>query len=474
MKILIRTVICLFLFYAATAFQSFLPEDDNEELVLTIFLLLTWISILLGFVGIWRPALAVPLLLLMIWQGEFTFVFFGQRLSYTDNLVVSELGLLLIIGMVLLSHREKLTHKYEIRKDFANVSDSVWKMPSPSEIFVLLVVAIHFANYFNSAVKKLGIGPNWWSWTLDSPTQEIMLAAKLQGTLPISHVNWLWTSVYEVINSNLFFFNFMTIFIQFIAVLAVFRIRWMIILTLLYDATHFIIFFVSGIFFWKWIVFNFAIVAALSTMRSKKLTNFLSTILVLLIALGGGVMLVFPSLNSTVSLGWYETSAATFSEIYAVTEDKKRYRIPSNYFLRSSVVIAQDQFENAAKINIGYPVFSQSILHEMVQKADDCTIEPVVIPNEVFLSERDKLANYLIRHQEYILSIVDSNGYFNYDLYPHHIWSNPFEFNEFKQLDKKRITGFEIEFRTVCMDYVDGNIETEELAKDNFYVPFKG
>jgi len=470
-KILTRSVICIFLFYGLTAFPSILPESNDQKLVLRIFSILNWISILLGLFGIWRPTLAVPMLLMMIWQRTFTDFFYQVQLPYTDNLVISELGLLLIIGLVVLSHAKRLSHSSDIRDNFSETDDLVRKMPNPSEIFVLLTVSIHFTNYFNSAIKKLLIGPNWWSWTLDNPTQEIILAAKLQGNLPISHIHWLWTSVYEVISSNLLFFNFMTIFLQFIVIIAIFRIKWMLILTILYDVSHLIIFFVSGIFFWKWIFFNFAIVAALDTFRQKTLSFAIPVVMFFIITVGGNLMLVFPSLSSSVSLGWYETNQATLTEMWAVTDDDKRYRVPSNYFLRSSVAIAQDEFESASKINIGFPVYSQSIMHDQVAKTRDCAVMPIDVPERIYLSERERLKTFLTLHQKYILSIVDDDGYFNFDLYPHHIWSNPFEFTDFRELDKKRIVGFNITFRTICMKYVNEIIETEEIAKDNFYVP---
>ena len=93
------------------------------------------------------------------------------------------------------------------------------------------------------------------------------------------------------------------------------------------------------------------------------------------------------------------------------------------------------------------------------------------MPERIYLTERERLTNYLTSHQNYILSIVDEDGYFNFDLYPHHIWSNPFELTDFKELDKRRIVGFDIIFRTICMKYANEVIETEEIAKDNFYVP---
>ena len=56
-KILTRSVICIFLFYGLTAFPSILPESDDQKLILRIFSILNWISIVLGLFWIWRPTL---------------------------------------------------------------------------------------------------------------------------------------------------------------------------------------------------------------------------------------------------------------------------------------------------------------------------------------------------------------------------------------------------------------------------------
>ena len=80
------------------------------------------------------------------------------------------------------------------------------------------------------------------------------------------------------------------------------------------------------VYFWKWIFFNFAIVAALNTFRQKTLAFAIPIVMFLIITVGGNLMLLFPSLNSTVSLGWYEQNQATLTEMWAVTDDDKRYR----------------------------------------------------------------------------------------------------------------------------------------------------
>ena len=110
-------------------------------------------------------------------------------------------------------------------------------------------------------------------------------------------------------------------------------------------------------------------------------------------------------------------------------------------------------------------------MHDQIEMTRNCAVMPIDVPERIYLTERERLTNYLTSHQNYILSIVDEDGYFNFDLYPHHIWSNPFELTDFKELDKRRIVGFDIIFRTICMKYANEVIETEEIAKDNFSVP---
>ena len=56
--------------------------------------------------------------------------------------------------------------------------------------------------------------------------------------------------------------NFATLFGQLAAVLMLFRRKLMIAITLFYDLAHIVIFFVT-VFFWKWILLNLALVAAI-------------------------------------------------------------------------------------------------------------------------------------------------------------------------------------------------------------------
>ena len=62
-----------------------------------------------------------------------------------------------------------------------------------------------------------------------------------------------------------------------------------------------------------------------------------------------------------------------------------------------------------------------------------------------------EVAKYIRQHHSYVLSRVDEDGRFSYDLYPHHIWSNPLEYNDFSELDKRRITAYVFVSELVCL-----------------------
>jgi hypothetical protein len=66
---------------------------------------------------------------------------------------------------------------------------------------------------------------------------------------------------------------------------------------------------------------------------------------------------------------------------------------------------------------------------------------------------------------------VDENGYVDYDLFPHHIFSMPWHFEDFKQLDKRRIVSFRYENQAVCIGYEDGNLTKQKKYGATFDIP---
>jgi hypothetical protein len=53
------------------------------------------------------------------------------------------------------------------------------------------------------------------------------------------------------------------------------------------------------------------------------------------------------------------------------------------------------------------------------------------------------------------MSHLDSDGRINYDLYPHHHFTNPWYYQDFKALDKRTIVVCKYVLESACLDYDD-------------------
>src|SRR3546814_11027254 len=85
------------------------------------------------------------------------------------------------------------------------------------------------------------------------------------------------------------------------------NVRAAALITVFYDITHVVIFIVSGILFWKWILMNLAIVAAFTSLRHQRFDGFVR--LVGVVAVIGGTLVFFAA-----RLAWYDTPALNRSE----------------------------------------------------------------------------------------------------------------------------------------------------------------
>ena len=98
--------------------------------------------------------------------------------------------------------------------------------------------------------------------------------------------------------------------------------------------------------------------------------------------------------------------------------------------------------------------------------------QPFIIEKDNLPSKLYELTWFIKNHHKYIKQNVDETGYINYDLFPHHVWSNPFLYKKFKSLDKRDITGYKIVVDSICLeaDTDKRKIETTIFIHDEYDV----
>lgn len=472
-RILTRSIIAFAMFYIATSHIT-VAETLLTGTALSAFELnYLWIlALLCGCIGFFRPVFGLLPLLYVQWQKDQWKFVFDTPVEWMDYFTLLETGSFLILGYAIYAlYRRRglagLDSRTENAAPVAPTKVDNWSL-HPVDIVVLFAVALHFGNYFYAGLIKAALGDSPVDWVLNNRTEILVLAAWDSWVLPVSFNETLSSLTYELISSVRVATNLATITIQLLAVVAIVRLRWAILITLSYDALHLIIFVTTGIFFWKFIILNLAVVAALSVMAAREIPHKLKLALSLAVILSPFVFHIMPS------FAWLDTPAINQVRLYAVTDEGKEYRVPSNYFLAASVNFAQDRWVWPEQGFFPTETWGITRNNAAAKAAQDC--RNWVRTEEEFLKTpfdlpRERIERVVRRGHAQVLSMVDENGYVDYDLFPHHIFSMPWYFEDFKQLDKRRIVSFRYESQAVCIGYEDGKLTKQKIHSATFNIP---
>ena len=205
----------------------------------------------------------------------------------------------------------------------------------------LIIFAIglggHFGNYFYSAIAKLALDGGVFSWLFDNRLYDGAPGALERGTFPFA----LWPGVTQftydamkALNLPLHLFSFAA---QFAAIIAIFRRRWIVWLTVVYDIFHVIVYITFGLIFWKWIALNAIILATLSAVPDAWWTR--STQLA-----GAASVLAGAIFFKTATLAWYDSPGFMSVFFEAELESGERVRVPTTFFHSASYQVSQARF----------------------------------------------------------------------------------------------------------------------------------
>jgi hypothetical protein len=459
-RLTLRGIGLLFALYLAFAYSSTLRETIGDWAYFEL-LLYRFAGAILFCVGLWRPALMLPAFVAARYQKLSFSDASGLPITFTDYTPVVEFGCLLTLGSCLLWLGQK---RYDLWREN---SKSDWV--EPIEAVYLTAVAAHFANYFYSAVQKILISDSLWQWIAENPTQNLTLAAWERGNLPLTILGEGATGfLYQVAASNVGVLNLTVLLMQLGAVVAITRVRWTIVLTALYDVTHVAIFLLSGIFFYKWIWLNLLIVVSLSMIANKIIPRHIQLWLI-------AVVLLAPGMFFVARLGWFDTPSFNDEYVEAVIDDGRAYRVPDSYFLSTSVTHAQQRLlpQKPGHFLTGAygALYGEQTSRLPFHDALNCQIEkPSPQDFEQAIANRN-LDRYILAHANFVRHNLNEAGQLNYDLYPHHIFSMPWEFSEFHDLDKRRIVGYRYVVESKCLSFEDGRPQAKVLARGEHYVP---
>lgn len=439
-RLLTRGLVSLFLFYGILYFSPEYPElvNDLNQKIYTDLFLGRILAISLAIVGFFRPSFALLIFVYPVWQKNALGNLTGIPISHTDFETVAQLGQYLIFSVcgfhIISRTATKLNYKFskEVTTGFC-------------EWLLWTSIAFHFSNYYYSALKKVLISGSPLTWISENPSE-------------ILFINSIWTNqffnflsptvvntVYYLIHSCSFALNFFVFIIQIVTLIAVLRRAFTIALLGLLDCMHIGIFLASAIFFWKWFVLNlvfiWAIKRELPGFGRSKIKWFLPAVVVM-----------GPRFFSVVELGWLDTPAMNVLEMKAVTASGGEYTVPSNYFLAMSLPFAQIDYVPAHKGQITTGTYGATVDYETFIKAKKCNVTYVDTKDTLQAAvEKTSLRSFITAHHRFILKNADERGRYNYNFFPHHIWSNLTN-DPFYALDKKDIVGYRIVSHSICTD----------------------
>ena len=456
-RILTKSIISFALFYIVAS-QVQVSEHIIGDKALADFELNTaWIfAVAFGIAGYFRPSFAIVPLQYMVWQKHGLSHAFALHLEWLDYFTLIETGTFLIVGYLVFAAFRKIDGFDGIFTIGGRTNESVRKDCGGTlhvvDVLILFSIALHYGNYFYAGLIKAVLGEDATFWVLENQTEFLILAAYDSKVLPISFSETLTGWTYELIADVRVFTNFVTISTQLLAVIAILRIKWAILMTLCYDVLHVIIFLTTGIFFWKFIILNLAIVAALGVMHIRTVPRQMRLALVAAVVLSPFVFHIMPS------FAWLDSRSSNRIHIVAITEDGTEYNVPSNYFLGLSVTFAQNRLVWPAEGAVPAETWGVSRSLEVMRAGLVCewgSLDKEQYPVH-FAVPKEQIDYFIRRYHVQVLSMLDEDGRFEYDIFPHHIFSMPWYSTEFRDLDKRRIVAYRYESETLCLDYKDG------------------
>ncbi|MGB1077741.1 MAG: hypothetical protein ACPG05_05480, partial [Bdellovibrionales bacterium] len=163
---------------------------------------------------------------------------------------------------------------------------------------------------------------------------------------------------------------------------------------------------------------------------------------------------------------------------YAVTSDNQRVAIPTNYWGGFSIRLAQQRAiwekENGFLPTLTYgAVFEYDQMLEAEKCDYNLEVQGKDAIDKAFSAPEQRIESFVQEYHEWVLSRADGRNNWIYNLYPHHIFSFPWEFSAFRKTDINDIIGYEYGITSVCLGHEDGAF-TRKLLKEKFHsIPLK-
>lgn len=205
----------------------------------------------------------------------------------------------------------------------------------------IAVVGVQAAEYVIAGLAKLRlpVGPTWW--ILRNPLGNLLMTAAANGFLARVPEERL-AGPARLINRYSVLAAIGTLMIEVGAIFMLLDFRLAILLTAGYLLLHTCILLSSGVFFWKWMVTDVAILAMLSLIVSTGHAGAVFGLWPFLVTVG--IVILSPWICRPSWLGWTDTGFTNFFRFEVVTPMGDRLEIPRHAFAPLDVSFCQSRF----------------------------------------------------------------------------------------------------------------------------------
>ena len=243
-------------------------------------------------------------------------------LAMLDGATFAAIGALL---SVTLTSEWVLARWPSLRRLLHDMPAAVLRQKTASLIWAV-VVGAHLGNYFCSGVAKLQAGGQEpWTWLLANPTQMAIAIGLESGNNPLAAFPTLLQFGWDTLSNLALPLNFFVLGSQLLASTSIFRVRSLLLFTLLFDIFHIGVYLTLGALFHFWIAVNLIICASAWRLKESELTPTMKVTCILATLFGHTIFF-------TNFLGWLDAAQLVSPRFYAVTKDGQRERVSPAYF----------------------------------------------------------------------------------------------------------------------------------------------
>lgn len=409
-------------------------------------------SVAFGALALVRPMFALlPMTYLVVLKDGLS-TSSGLPLSQTDYAIIPESALLALfaVGLAWLAKQRGLLRGRSLQ----GFGDQVF----------YLVVAIHFANYFYAGYQKVVLDGPLLSW-LTNQTQNIFYNSLVYKTNPLGAWDVGASALAALLENSVLLTNSLVLVFQLGSLLAIARRSLIVLFAVFYDLMHLAIFLATGIFFWKWIILNLAIIVAARRLSFQVPSK-------TLLAFGMVALLLSPLAFYIPRLGWYDSKELNRTTIRAVLEDGSKLELPSNFFRNYSVIFAQNRIARASAKRLPTGAFGATWRYQDYLDSLDCNND--LLPAASGDQQAKLLAGlrrFISGYHNFALRQTDPGGRHSYDYFPHHIWSNPLQYRQVSKLDLTTVTAYELVIEGICVSGTDNAPDLELVSRTRTIFP---